>query len=197
MAGFFHIPVLGRESGFGGFGADSLSGAGRGCGLSPDLRDLRAFSWCMWFERVAKETREVRRWCEEFWCFGAFSSCGFWLVGLDTAPPNDGSVVRDGDEVWRRAKEMARCWIFCLRCSLTLIETEEICGRFGRFDDWMLAYRPTSFGDDVGYSFTVLRLLLFRQLKHRTEDVRDREIVLDVQGSTSRIAQRCAFNLRV
>ena len=148
----------------------------------------------MWFERVSKETRGVRRWCEEFWCFGAFSSCGFWLVGLDTAPPNDGSVVRDGDEVWRRAKEMARCWIFCLRCSLTLIETEEICGRFGRFDDWMLAYRPTSFGDDVGYSFTVLRLLLFRQLKHRTEDVHGRETVLDVQGSTSRISGN-AFQL--
>ena len=54
----------------------------------------------------------------------------------------------------------------------------------------MLAYRPTSFGDDVGYSFTVLRLLLFRQLKHRTEDVRSRLTVPDVQGSTSRTALR-------
>ena len=74
------------------------------------------------------------------------------------------------------------------------MDTEEICGRFGRFDDWMLAYRPTSFGDDVGYSFTVLRLLLFRQLKHRTEDVHGRETVLDVQGSTSRISGN-AFQL--
>ena len=61
MAGFFHIPVLGGESGFGDFGADSLSGEGARCGLSRALRDLRAFSCCMWFERVAKETREVRR----------------------------------------------------------------------------------------------------------------------------------------
>jgi hypothetical protein len=190
---------------FGGFASRGFAGFVAAFAAIPLLvgvgtEDCPVIWWffcCLVCERVANETREVRRWCEEFWWFGAFSSCGFWAVGLDTAPPNDGSVVRDGDEVWRRAKEMARCWIFCLRCSLTLIETEEICGRFGRFDDWMLAYRPTSFGDDVGYSFTVLRLLLFRQLKHRTEDVRDREIVLDVQGSTSRIAQRCAFNLRV
>ena len=53
----------------------------------------------------------------------------------------------------------------------------------------MLAYRLSSFGDDESDSFTVLRLLLFRQLEHRTEDVRNREVVPDVQGSTSRIAR--------
>ncbi|MCE6949471.1 hypothetical protein LAZ29_00630, partial [Cereibacter sphaeroides] len=40
-------------------------------------------------------------------------------------------------------------------------DDEGICGRFGRFDGGPDAYRPTSFGDDVGESFTVLRLRYF------------------------------------
>jgi len=61
-----------------------------------------------------------------------------------------GGAPRD----WRGAE-------FLTSCSLTLMEDEGICGRFGRFDDRMFAYRLTSFGDDVSDSFTVLRLRYF------------------------------------
>jgi hypothetical protein len=55
--------------------------------------------------------------------------------------------------------------VLCLR-SLTLLISEEICGRFGRFDDLAGAYRlvrvivERRLSDDASDSFTVLRLLL-------------------------------------
>ena len=41
-----------------------------------------------------------------------FCSCGFVVMGLETASPNDGSVGRDGDRVGGAPREMARCWFF-------------------------------------------------------------------------------------
>ncbi|QHA11697.1 hypothetical protein [Cereibacter sphaeroides] len=52
---------------------------------------------------------------------------------------------------------------FVLSSALFDIDDDEgICGRFGRFDGGPDAYRLTSFGDDVGESFTVLWVTLLR-----------------------------------
>ena len=43
---------------------------------------------------------------------------------------------------------------------------EGICGRFGRIGVWTFAYRPGSFGDDLGESFTVCGFLFLMEREH-------------------------------
>ena len=69
------------------------------------------------------------------------------------------------DKAARCARKLAARAILSSR-SLTLLISEEICGRFGRFDDLADAYRlvrvivERRLSDDASDSFTVLRLLL-------------------------------------
>ena len=43
---------------------------------------------------------------------------------------------------------------------------EGICGRFGRIGVKSVAYRPSSFGDDLGESFTVCGFLFLWRHEH-------------------------------
>ena len=64
------------------------------------------------FGRDANKTRAFTALVQVFSFLLLFCSCGFVVMGLETASPNDGSVGRDGDRVGGAPREMARCWFF-------------------------------------------------------------------------------------
>ena len=67
-----------------------------------------------------------------------------------------------GDGLRRDRWETSELVSFCLHCSLTLMMMKGYAGGLVVFDGGPDAYRLTSFGDDVGESFTVLWVTLLR-----------------------------------
>jgi hypothetical protein len=80
-----------------------------------------------------------------------------------------------GDVAAGCAKYLARSVVFVF-CSLKLIISEEICGRFGRFDVEIDAYRLSRevgaswWIDDESDKLHCFAAFVVFQLKHRTEN---------------------------
>ena len=115
--------------------------------------------------------------CQKSFGGGAFSACGPRKLSLNSASPKrtglrqrgTGRFGVGGDADGQTSEDcfgwLHHCygvagWFLSL-CSLTSVDEEGICGRFGRFGGGSRAYRPArgSGPDDAGVSFTVLAWL--------------------------------------